>query len=200
MRQCGKEYVYYRCTRYNTAGHPRVRISEADLDRQILALFDRMRIEDEKVRDWFLRVLLAGTRDHQRHSQERTVELQRQLTLARHQQDQLLNLRLMEEIEADTFAAKNTELHDRITQLTLEIESADRGRAERADIAVKAFELSQSLAEKWVMADYAAKRHILEIICLNFRLDDVSLVPTTRKPFDVLVKGLVVQSSRGDWI
>ena len=150
-----KEYVYYRCTRYCTAGHPRIRVTEANLDRQVLALFDRMRIEDEKVRDWFLRVLRAKARDSQREAQERTGELQRQLTLARHQQDQLLNLRLMEEIEAATFAAKNTELRDRIAHLTLEIESADRGRAEHADIAIKAFELSQSLAEKWVTADYS---------------------------------------------
>ncbi len=38
------------------------------------------------------------------------------------------------------------------------------------------------------------KRH------LNFRLDDVTLIPTMRKPFDVLAEGLVSQSSRGDWI
>ena len=92
------------------------------------------------------------------------------------------------------------ELRDKIARLTLKVESADRGRAERVDIAVKAFELSQSLAEKWVTADYATKRHILEIVCLNFRLVDVTLVPTMRKPFDVLAKGLSVQSGRGDWI
>ena len=112
----------------------------------------------------------------------------------------MLNLRLMEEIEADTFAAKNTELRDKIAQLTLQLESADRGRAEQTETAIKAFELSQSLEEKWLKADHAAKRHILEIICLNFRLDDVTLVPTMRKPFDVLAKGLVSQSSRGEWI
>lgn len=31
-----KEYVYYRCSKYNAAGHPRVRITEPDLDRQVL--------------------------------------------------------------------------------------------------------------------------------------------------------------------
>ena len=35
---------------------------------------------------------------------------------------------------------------------------------------------------------------------MNFRLDDVALVPEIRKPFDVLVKGQFVQSNRGDWI
>jgi len=84
--------------------------------------------------------------------------------------------------------------------LKIEIDVADRGRHEIIDIAVKAFELSQSLREKWLTAVYSAKRRLLEIICLNWTLDDVSLVPTMRKPFDLLAKGLVSKNSRGDWI
>ena len=76
----------------------------------------------------------------------------------------------------------------------------DRSHDENADIAVKAFELSQSLRAKWVTADFAAKRRILEIVCLNLRLDDVTLCPTMRKPFDVLAEGLLSKESRGDWI
>lgn len=76
----------------------------------------------------------------------------------------------------------------------------DRSHDENADIAVKAFELSQNLRAKWLTADFAVKRRILEIVCLNLRLDDVSLIPTIRKPFDVLAEGLVSRESRGDWI
>ncbi len=47
-------------------------------------------------------------------------------------------------------------------------------------------------------ADYAAKRRILEIVFLNCRLDDTTLVPTMRKPFDILAEGLVSNLSRGD--
>ena len=47
-------------------------------------------------------------------------------------------------------------------------------------------------------ADYAEKRRILEIVCLNCRLDGVSHVPTMRKPFNVLVEGLDLSKSRGD--
>ena len=45
-------------------------------------------------------------------------------------------------------------------------------------------------------ADYAAKRRILEIVFLNCRLDGVNLVPTMRKPFDVLAEGLISKNSR----
>jgi len=47
-------------------------------------------------------------------------------------------------------------------------------------------------------ADYDAKRRILEIVCLNCRLDGATLVPEMRKPFDVLAEGLVSKNSRGD--
>jgi hypothetical protein len=64
------------------------------------------------------------------------------LTLLREQQDRLLNLRLLDEIDADTFAAKNTNLRDRIAALSLQRDAADRGREEQADLAIKTFELS----------------------------------------------------------
>ncbi len=97
-------------------------------------------------------------------------------------------------------AAKNTEFRDRIAQVKLQLETCDRRRAEHGEIALKAFELSQTLREKWLTADYQAKRRLLEIVCLNFRLDVVSLVPTIRKPFDVLTEGLTSVEDRGDWI
>jgi site-specific DNA recombinase len=84
--------------------------------------------------------------------------------------------------------------------LRLRIEACSRGRDETIDIAMKAFELSQDLRAKWFEADYAAKRRILEIVSLNWKLVSVSLVPKMRKPFDNLAEGLVSEKSRGDWI
>ena len=106
----------------------------------------------------------------------------------------------MEEVDQEMFAAKSTELRDQVAKLTLLVEGQDRGRAEAGEIALKAFELSQTLKDKWLTADYRAKRRILEITCLNFRLVDVTLVPVWRKPFDVLAEGLVSEKSRADRI
>ena len=195
-----REYTYYHCARYARTGHPRVRLREAQLDEQILALFDRIRIQDARVRDWFGRVLRAKSCENRETSQERIADLNRQLTSLRNQQDRLLNLRLLEEINESTFAAKNRELRDRITQLEGQIEGCDRNRADQAELATKVFELSQTLKDKWFTADVHAKRQLLEIVCLNFSLDDVTLVPTIRKPFDVLAEGQFVPSSRGERI
>src|SRR5690606_9067819 len=66
---------------------------------------------------------------------------------------------------------------------------------ETAELAAKVFELSQTLKEKWLTADYATKRRLLEIVCLNCVLDNVTLCPEMRKPFDVLVEGLFLKTS-----
>jgi hypothetical protein len=109
-------------------------------------------------------------------------------------------LPLLDEIDAGTFASKSTELRDRMARLTLEMEAADRGSSEQADLAIKVFELSQTLVQKWLTADFSAKRQLLEIVFLNFKLDGVTLCYETRKPFDVLAKGLSVPLNRGDRI
>ena len=97
-------------------------------------------------------------------------------------------------------AEKGTEIRDREVNFKLQLDVCDLSRNENAENAVKAFELSQNLRGKWLTDDYSVKRRYLEIVFLNFVLDDVTLVPTTRKPFDVLAEGLLVSSSRDDRI
>ena len=193
-------HMYYRCSRYRTKDHPQVRLREAQLDEQILSLFASIRIDDPELREWFAMMLRSQTRDSQEQSKEQREDLQRQLTKVLEQQDRLLNLRILDEISADDYAKKKTELRDREADMKLSIEALDRSHHETADLATKVFELSQSLTEKWLAADYAEKRKILEIVCLNLELDDVSLCVEMRKPFDALAKGLSVPLSRAGGI
>ncbi|MFN3160509.1 MAG: recombinase family protein [Rubinisphaera brasiliensis] len=193
-------YTYYRCTYYNKGDHPRIRLPESKIESQVLAIFDKMKVENEKVRDWFRLVLASQTKDAQTDSLAQRAELQRQETLLVQQQDRLLNMRLNDEIDQDTFAAKHTELRDRLANIKLQLDVVDRSHDETAELAAKVFELSQTLKQQWLTADYTAKRRLLEIVFLNCTLDDVTLCPTIRKPFDVLAKGLISEKSRSDKI
>ena len=193
-----REYIYYRCSNYNRPGHPRIRLKEAQVESQVFALFDSLRVEDDEFRQTFGTELRKISNGGQDAAVAQAEERQQELAKVRDQQKRLLNLRLMEEIESDTFAAKSQELRDREAELKMLIDFADRDRHEIIDLAVKAFELSQSLRERWVTADFLAKRKMLEIVCLNWKLVDVTLVPTTRKPFDLLIEGPPKKESRGD--
>jgi hypothetical protein len=51
------------------------------------------------------------------------------------------------------------------------------------------FELAQDLTARWLTDDNPTKRLLLDIVCLNLRLGGRTLVPTLRKPFDLLAEG-----------
>ena len=84
--ETGKEYIYYRCSRYNTKGHPRIRLNESKLDEQILALLARLK-QPEPVRDWFADMLRLWIQDEQQQSRSTADDIQRELTNLRTQQD-----------------------------------------------------------------------------------------------------------------
>src|SRR6516225_5312136 len=142
----------------------------------------------------------SGPVQGQAESLSQRAELQRQETLLVQQQDRLLNMRLAEDIDQDTFAKKHTELRDRLASIKLQLDAVDRSHDETAELAAKVFELSQTLRNQWLTADYPEKRRLLEIVFLNCRLNDATLVPEMRKPFDVLAEGLLTKNSRGERI
>ncbi len=119
----------------------------------------------------FAKQLRSQTVQEQQVNRERRAELDGQLSLVIQHHKQLVNMRLNEEIDSDTYAAKSTELRDREASLKLQLDACDLGRHETAEIAVKAFELSQNLRGKWLTADYSVKRRYLEIVFLNFVLE-----------------------------
>jgi len=81
--------------------------------------------------------------------------------------------------------------------VSLRVEALGRQQSEQADLAVRVFELSQGLAERWDTADVAEKRRLLEIPRLNWTLDGASLVGDLRKPFAVLAAGPPLRRGRG---
>ncbi|HVX85561.1 MAG TPA: hypothetical protein VH253_12335 [Phycisphaerae bacterium] len=136
----------------------------------------------------------------QKTNQQQTADVERQLTVLKNQQDRLLNMRLNDEIDETRFAAKNTELRDKIVLLADQRSTSGGNAADAGQNAIEAFELSQTLKDKWLISDYRKKRQLLETVCLNFTLDGATLVPTMRKPFNVLAEGLSVPLLRGDRI
>ncbi len=104
-KSIGKEHVYYRCTMYNRGNHPRVRQTAQKIDEQVLALFASMR-QSGTVRDWFTGQIRKWATEQQHTSRENISRIQRDLSLLRDQQDKLLNLCLLDQIDAHTFARR----------------------------------------------------------------------------------------------
>jgi hypothetical protein len=159
-----------------------------------------MRIDAEDIRDWVVQVLRARFKHVNQEARSHQEQIERDLQVVIKQHERLVAMRLCDEIDSTTFSRQSVKLRDREAELRLAADACSRNRHEEGDIAVRAFELSQRLREKWLTADYAANRRILEIVCLNLRLEDANLVATMRKPFDVLAEGLSTDNSRGERI
>ena len=184
-----REYRYYRCSRYNAEGHPRDRVGESAFDTVILDLFRRMRVDDPAIHRWVENVIRAKARDDMKENTRRAQEVAGQIAKLRKDRDVLLTLRMHDEISAGTYADKDAELRDRMGLLSVVTDGRDREKSEIAELALKVFELSQALLDKWVAADIHEKRALLEILCLNLTYRGKTLCATMRKPFDILAEG-----------
>jgi site-specific DNA recombinase len=60
---------------------------------------------------------------------------------------------LSEHIARDSFAPKHTELQDRLASIKLQLDPAVRSRYETAELAVRVFELLQTIRQQWLTAD-----------------------------------------------
>ncbi|MDR3233028.1 MAG: hypothetical protein LBT46_05100 [Planctomycetaceae bacterium] len=70
----------------------------------------------------------------------------------------LLNLLLEQTLSKDEYGRKIQELRTPKMDFSLSLENLKQNRHEIADIAVKSFELSQILIDKWNTANYVIKR------------------------------------------
>jgi hypothetical protein len=181
-----REYSYYRCAGYCAEGHPKVRLTEAEIDNKLLALFASIRVEDAESRQWFVDVIRARAHTGQAENKQHRDELQRQHAQVEAKLSTLLEMRIDGEITQEEYVAKRAELHDRQSALRVQLETSDRDDREIAELAIKAFELSQSLKERWLMSDYNAKRTILSIMLDSARLNSENVEFSLRKPFNLL--------------
>ena len=61
--------------------------------------------------------------------------------MLRRVQDRLLNLRIEDSIDQETFARKHTEMRDRLASIKLQLDVLDRSHDETVEFAAKVFEL-----------------------------------------------------------
>lgn len=153
----GREYQYYRCTNYNKGDHPRERTTGIELDKQMLALFDKLKFEDKKVLQWLQRVIRAKAKTEVADNTAYLHDINRKMGQINKDRDALLTLRMHGEIESDTYAQKDGELRNLLKRLTLQMEGQAQQKTEIGDTAMKVLELSQRLKTKVGYGGYRPK-------------------------------------------
>lgn len=113
--------------------------------------------------------------------------------------DRLLNAYLVGTVEEVVFKAKSNKLKTQAAQADQALVRLGDVAPSRGERALDLFDWSQRAADVWRGSNNALRREILDCLCLNRTLSDVSLCLAKRKPFDVLAEGPKIKNSRGDW-
>lgn len=194
-------YTYYHCTRYTAKGHERWRVKEETIDTQFHALLASMKLPTPELADWFRNIIETRAKAREKEHSKASERTTHTLATLQRQAQRLLDMRLNDELDADTFKAKHAELQTNIHRLQQECQPITGSKSlPLARKALEAFELSQTLADTWLTATPKQKRHITEKVAIELFLDGITLSATMKKPFDALAEGLKMQDGRGDRI
>lgn len=173
------------------------------MDRQVLALFERLRVKDREVREWIIAALRDLCTVNEERDRAALGKLKTQLTRISEREHRLARMMLDERLSPEQYDDLQAELRVEKQAILQGIEAAGRDRSESVDLVADTFELTQHLAEKWDAAGVPERRQILQILALNWTLEGRTLLPSLRMPFDLLADGLLAAAAadgRGDWI
>jgi hypothetical protein len=143
------QYVYYRCARYQSVGHPRIRLREQEVEvqvRQMLTQFSCPRIDLQK-----LLVNIAKYRMQHELSlnENRSEVLKRQISLIESQLDELLNLLLSKTISESRYNEKQSELSKRADMLRDQLTNQEDQGKKVQDIAARAPQVFELIKSDW---------------------------------------------------
>jgi hypothetical protein len=115
--------------------------------------------------------------------------LQRALALLRTRQHKALTAKLDRDIPEELWQRNQTAWQSEALRHQAQLNHLDEGESGEGILSVRrAFELAQNTHCLYVMRTPAEQAELLKSVLLNCAIDDVSLYPTFRKPFDRIVK------------
>jgi hypothetical protein len=115
-------------------------------------------------------------------------------------QNRLLNAYLTGIVEEVVFKAEANKLKAEAAKADEALVQLGNPTPTRGETALALFDWTQRAADIWCGSNSAVRRQILDCVCLNRTLGDVSLCLVKRKPFDVLAEGPQIKNGRGNWI
>lgn len=183
------EYRYYRCTQYHKGSHPRIRLTEAELDTQVLDMLESAESRSFGLESWMAKVVQSRTTESVQVTKDREKELRRQLSSIEPEKDQLLNLRLAGRISDADFDKKQSELQHRHDRLSGLLDKCAVRKAEATEVSDEASRIFAAVKNLWPSAPYLVKRRVLEIVFQSLVLHGRTLLPSKRTPLELFLAG-----------
>ncbi len=188
----GVKPLYYRCSRYNGSGHPRIRLPERELDQQLQAIFDSVgNLSDENRR---LVQMVARSILETRFEDEKVQvsESKRLLSLLETQRKKLLSRNLSDAIPDELYDQQRAVFDVQERRLRSQMARQERIGQLVESVCGHAGQVFDILSNDWLKMERRARQLALSALSAlfgGFRLEGRTLVPENRTRLELFRAG-----------
>ena len=184
-----KAYVYYRCSRYRTAGHPRVRLTEQELDRQLQEMFDSLGHLSDGNRRLVQMVARSILETRFEDEKVQVSESKRLLSLLETQRKKLLSRNLSGSITDELYDQQRVEFDEQERRLKQQMARQERIGNQIEFVCGHASQVFDVLSNDWLTMERRARQLALSALFGGFRLEGRTLTPENRTPLELFRAG-----------
>ncbi|MEZ6134081.1 MAG: zinc ribbon domain-containing protein [Pirellulaceae bacterium] len=184
-----KSYIYYRCSRYSSSGHPRVRIPEAEFDAQVEQWVRPLTRLSSEVSAWIQMVARSIMSSRYPEEQIQVSETKRLLSLIETQRDKLLSKNFSGAIADDRYERQSAEFDEQESVLRRQLVDYEHLDQKIGDAANRAPQVFSLLADDWLMMERRSRQLALSALFGGFRLEGRTLIPENRTRIELFRAG-----------
>lgn len=188
-----KGHVYYRCT-YARGKCQQGYVREEVIDRQMADAVKEVEIDRERL-EWVKRGLKESHQDEQAYHDAQIEGLQARYSQLQHRLDQIYLDKLDGKIAEDFWRERHDAWRKEQEEVRAAIQRHERANVNYYEEGVGILELAQQAYSLYVGASPQNKRDIVRSLLSNCTLNDTTLCPTYRKPYQLLRDALQMKET-----
>lgn len=184
-----KSYIYYRCSRYRTTGHPRVRLTEKELDDQLqemLGSFINLSDDHRSMIEMVARSILDSRFEDEK---VQVSESKRLLSLLETQRGKLLNHNLSGVISDARFGQKMADFDEQEQRLRQQMVRQEKIGRLVESVSGNAGQMFEVLSNNWLGMERRSRQLALSALFGGFRLEGRTLIPENRTRLELFRAG-----------
>lgn len=183
-----ERYVYYRCTERRNGNCELPRFREQEIGDRLSEAIAAIRLPRDVAQT--IETKLRAEQDHtQSHINATRARLTEELNSLQTQRDDAYTDKLKGEITVEFWRVRQAKWAEEELAIKAQLSSLeDVKTAQRLDNLHSTLELAQTIDSKVVTENEFEKADLAKIVLSNSKIDAISLYPTYRKPFDIIVR------------
>lgn len=182
-----KGHGYGHCTKFKTDCTQNKYIREEEIDKQLLVIFDGLKVTNPRLLEWVRKALKESHADESQYHEEIIQELDTRYKAVKKKLDVVYEDRVDGMISKEKYRQKEAEYEKQLEEILEAKQKHMKANINYLKLGINIFELAQKgreIYEKLLTLD--EKRELLNFVFSNLKLRGEKIVPSFHNGFDVV--------------